>query len=246
MQNYPNQYPNQAPPNYSGQYPNPSSSTDYLQQPPPNYQQSPNQQQYGQQLPQQPMYQPPKKKTPKLLIFAITGFVVVGLLLCGIIGVAASRTSGSNTGTLTSGTTPGATAQATAPTTSQQHFKVGDTVTVGSWKVVVNSFAVKTGSAYETPQKDAFVAVNISLTNTSSQEQNLSSLLSFKFKGADGTEYTETFVSTASPSPNGKVESGGTSKGDLVYDVPSDQKTFTLAFSPEVFSGGQTIWDLSL
>ncbi len=166
--------------------------------------------------------------------FFVAVLAIVGALLaCG-------SSSATNTGT-TTGSTPGSTAQ------TASHFKVGDTVTVGNtWKVVVNTFATNAGGSYDAPKKGGFVVVNISLTNISKDEQNVSSLLDFKFKGTDGTEYNDIYLSTASPSPNGKVAAGDVTKGDLAYDVPTDQKAFTLSFAPDITSSGQSIWDLSL
>jgi hypothetical protein len=205
--------------------------------PPPDYQQYP--------LP--PQYQPPPpqpKKKPNKLVGIAVAFVIVII----VIAVAANGNhSNSNTGTVS---TPGAntTPVSTQASTNQnQHFKVGDVVTVGSdWKATVNSITTNPGSAYEQPQKGVFVVVNISLTNISNKEQDLSSLLSFKFKASDGTEYHETFLVGTDPSPNGKVEAGGITKGDLVYDVPTSANSFTLSFAPDPFSSGQTIWDLNL
>ena len=168
----------------------------------------------------------------KHMLFLVPLCVIIGALLaCGA--------SDTNTGT---STTP----SANTPTTSK-HFTVGETVKVGdTWQVVVNSVKTNAGDQFVKPTKGTFVVVNISLKNISSKEQNLSSMLGFKFKGTDGTAYNETYLTGAAPSPNGKVEAGGITRGDLVYDVPTDQKSFTLAFSPDTFSGGQTIWDVKL
>jgi hypothetical protein len=68
-------------------------------------------------------------------------------------------------------------------------------------------------------------------------------------QGSDGTAYTEAITGNlagVSPAPDGKVEAGGVTKGDFVYDVPTSLQKFTLAFTPDIASSGQTIWDLSL
>jgi hypothetical protein len=171
----------------------------------------------------------------KKLLFLVPLCIIIVELL------AACGSTSANTGT-TSTSTAGNT-----PPARPQHFKVGDTVTVGSnWKVVVNGIATNAGDDFSKPQKGVFVVVNVSLTNISNQEQNVSSILNFKFKGSDGTAYTETYLQGAAPSPNGKVAVGDVTKGDLVYDVPADQKAFTLSFAPDITSAGQTIWNLNL
>ena len=61
--------------------------------------------------------------------------------LCVIIGALLACGASTNTGTTTGNTTPAATPGA--------HFKVGDTVTVGStWKAVVNSVKTDDGGQY--------------------------------------------------------------------------------------------------
>lgn len=157
--------------------------------------------------------------------------LIAALLACG--------NSDVNTGTTSA--TPGSTA------TTNKHFAVKDTVKVGNdWEVVVNSVKTDPGSDYVKPTKGRFALVNVTLKNVSGKEQNLSSLLSFKFKDANGVSYTETILPGTAPSPNGKVEAGGKSTGDLVYDIPADQKAFTLSFDPDAFASGQTIWDITL
>lgn len=162
---------------------------------------------------------------------------MVLLAACGDTGNA-----GTLTGTQTAGTP-------TATPATAKHFHVGDTVTVGStWKVVINSVKTNPGDGQFNIPKGQYVLIDITLTNTSNQEQNLSAL-NFKMRGTDGTEYTDAFVSGlagVSPEPTGKVEAGLPAKGDFAYDVPKNVTSFTFAFSPEAFSSGATVWDLNL
>src|SRR5947207_15816987 len=119
----------------------------------------------------------------KRLFFLAPLCIIIGTLLaCG--------ESTNNTGTTNGKNTPAATPAA--------HFKVGDNVTVGSiWKATVNSITTNPGDDFSKPQKGAFVVINISLTNVSNAEQNISSLLNFNFTGPDGTEYTEAYINSA-------------------------------------------------
>jgi len=165
-------------------------------------------------------------------------------LLLALLAVvfAACGTSSSNTGTIAT-STPGATA------TQATHFKVGDTVTVGNvWKVVVNSITTDNGGSYSSLKSgDIYAVIDISMTNVSSSEQTVSSLLMFTFKDSTGQKYNESFDPNVNgASPNGKVATGDTLRGLLVYEVPEAQKHFTLAFAPNITASGQTIWDLSL
>ncbi len=221
-QQYPPNYPQPLPPQYQGQ-----PLQGYPQQPPPQYPQRPSK----------------KKGHPFLVGCGILAAIVVLLVIIGTVASVGSRSS-PNTGTTTD---TGANTTPTQNVATAKHFKVGDAVTIGStWKAVVSSFKANAGTAYEKPRNGTYAVVNISLTNISGSEQTLSSLLEFKFQGSDGTAYTETILTGTAPSPNGKVEAGGVTRGDLVYDVPTSVKSFTLSFEQDLLSAGQTIWDLNL
>ena len=167
-------------------------------------------------------------------LFALC-IIVAALIACG--------ESTSNTGSTSAPN--GAT-----PAQAAKHFKVGDTVTVGTaWKVVVNSIVANAGDQFNTPTKGTYIVVDVSLTNISSQEQTISSLANFTMRGSDGTEYTEAITGNlagVNPPPDGKVEAGSPVKGDFVYDVPTTAKAFTLSFTPDITSAGATIWDLNV
>lgn len=174
----------------------------------------------------------------KFLVPALV--ILAALLACG---------ESSNTGTLANGNTPGSNTSNT-PTSAPiaKHFKVGDTVIVGNnaFKVVVNSITTNQGSQYESP-KGVFVVIDVTLTNTSSKEYDLSSY-NFTLKNTDGTRYDAQYVTLdgVSEMPTGKIVPGDVAKGDLVYDVPVSAKSFTFSFAPDTFGSGQTTWDLSL
>lgn len=169
-------------------------------------------------------------------------------VLCILIGLAilagsllACGSSSDNTGTAT---TPGAT---TAPA---KHFKVGDTVKVGdTWQITVNGVQALTNDGdFNKPQKadDVFLAVDVTVKNISSSEQNISSALNFSLKGADGTKYNQTILTSQPAAPDGKVEAGDQDKGDLAYEVPASVKSFVLSFQADIVSSGETQWDLSV
>ncbi len=46
--------------------------------------------------------------------------------------------------------------------------------------------------------------------------------------------------------PDGKVESGNLLRGQLTYEVPKTQKSFTFSFEADIISSGQTLWNLSV
>jgi hypothetical protein len=155
--------------------------------------------------------------------------------------VACGGSSSSNTGTAVTPTSTSA--ASTAPST--QHFKVGQTVKVGdTWEVTINSAKTSEGEQFLTPPAGHhYLIVDVTLKNISSQEQNVSSALNFTLQDSTGQKYTETILPGKTP-PDGKVEANSPLRGQLSYEVPTDQKAFTLAFEANIISGGQTNWDI--
>ena len=160
--------------------------------------------------------------------------------LCVIIGALLACGASTNTGTTTGNTTPAATPGA--------HFKVGDTVTVGStWKAVVNSVKTDDGGQYSALKPgNTYLVVDISLTNLSDKEQNVSSALNFTLQDSTGQKYTESIDPNAGATLDGKVSVGSPLRGVIAYEVPSSTKSFVLNFVPDITGTGQTTWDLSL
>jgi Domain of unknown function (DUF4352) len=159
-------------------------------------------------------------------------FIVGTLVACGE----------SNTGTPAGNTTPQPSPQ------PAQHFKVNDVVKVGSnWQVTVNSVKTDTGGQYSALKTgNVYLLVDVSMVNISNKEQSTSSLADWKLTGTDGQSYNASFFSGAPTAPDGKVEAGSPAKGTLTYEVPASVKNFKLAFTPSLFTSGQTIWDLTV
>lgn len=168
--------------------------------------------------------------------------IVLGVLALAL-AVWACGSSTANTGTKSSGnstSTPSGGSKS-----GNQHFKVGDQVNVGNtYTVTVNSVKTSAGDDVFQPKTgNTFLIVDVTLKNTSSKEQDLSSILQFTLKDSTGQKYDETVVSNATP-PDGKLAAGDTVRGQLAYEVPASMHDFTLAFEADITSSGQTIWDL--
>ncbi len=164
-----------------------------------------------------------------LLVFALTALFIL----------ACSGSDAANTGTATNGTV-------TAPAT-KSHFKVGQQVKVGdTWLITVNSAKTNKGTDFDQPKQGSiYLVIDVSMKNLSSKEEDVSSLAQFSLKDATGQQYTEAITSFGH-SLDGKVEAGGLLRGQLIYEVPTSQHQFTLAFESDLLSSGQTIWDISL
>lgn len=172
---------------------------------------------------------------------ALRRFLPVLALLFATAGVILACGGADNAGSTTSGGS-----STNAPSAS--HFKVGSQVKVGdTWVVTVNSAKLHAATEFDQPKAgNTYLVFDITFKNVSTQEQSLSSLLQLKLQDATGQNYTETITSFAKTPPDGKVEAGSLSRGEIVYEIPKAQKAFTLAFEADIVSGGQTIWDIKL
>ena len=190
---------------------------------------------------------PPKKKSRRGLWIAIGVVVVVLLAIC--VGVAAILNNAAKTvqtslnTTLTSVATSLPTSAAT--TTTSQHFKVGQVVKVNdTWQVTVNSVKTSNGEQFLTPSAgNTYFIVDVTVKNLSGQQQTISSAINFSLQDATGQKYTETILTGETP-PDGTVGSNALLRGQLTYEVPTSQTSFTFNFEPDIISGSQTVWDL--
>ena len=167
--------------------------------------------------------------------------IVFGVLALAL-ALWACGSSTTNTGTKSSGNS---TSTQSGSKSGNQHFKVGDQVNVGNtYMVTVNSVKTNGGDDVSQPKAgNTFLVVDVTLKNTSSKEQNVSSLLQFTLKDSTGQKYDETILSSTTP-PDGKLEAGDVLRGQIPYEVPASMHDFTLAFEADITSSGQTVWDL--
>lgn len=179
---------------------------------------------------------PTRSRANKLRIIPILGLF---FSLAAVVMACGSTTD--NVGTSTTGSS-------SASTSSAQHFKVGDQVKVGStWVVTVNSAKTHGPTDMDQPKSgDTYLVLDVTFKNVTSSEQNLSTLLQLSLKDSTGQKYDETITTFASQSPDGKVAAGDLARGQVVYEVPSAQKSFTLAFESDIVSSGQVLWDINL
>ncbi len=204
------------------------------------------------------MFPPPQQQTPKKNsrrgLWIVLGVIVVLLLVFGgIVAFIANGANSANTVAPTQVATVGATQ--VSPTTivqsqativsGNQHFKVGQVVKVNTtWLVTINSVKTMSGNTFSTPTAgNTYFIVDVTLNNLSKQEQNVSSALNFSLVDATGQKYTETILIGETP-PDGKVGANSLMHGQLTYEVPTTQSSFTFTFEPDLIAGALTVWDL--
>jgi hypothetical protein len=173
------------------------------------------------------------------------GIAIVSLL--GVVGVLIACSASSNTASAISGGST-ATAGSVGSKSSQgtSHFKVGQQVKLGNYIVTANSFVTNPGDDFSQPKSgNEFVVVDVTIKNTSTSPEDISSLLNFTFQDSTGQKYDETIISSLT-APDGTIPAGGLLRGQLPYEVPATQKSFTLIFQPDAFGTDQAVWNLSL
>ena len=155
------------------------------------------------------------KKILGILVLVVTA---AGILACG----GASTTATTVQGTVTS-----------AP--QAKHFKVGDQVKVGVWVVTVNSATTSAGDDLDQPKNGQYLILDITFKNTDSTTQTISSIIQFQFQDSTGQKYDDqiTGLSGVTP-PDGDVQAGSQTRGQVVYDVPTSQHAFPFTFTPDI------------
>jgi len=186
------------------------------------------------------------------VLIGLGGFVALVIVIAmATAGGGGSTTQPSQSSSSSGGTSAPATQPANPPATNPapataQHHQVGEVVnTPAGWQVTVNSVKTSQGDELFTPKAgNTYLVVDVTLKNTTTEQQPVSSLLQFSIKDATGQEYNQALApSDVTSTPDGKVEAGGILRGQLAYEVPTSQHQFTFAFQPS-FGSDQVIWDV--
>jgi len=140
-----------------------------------------------------------------------------------------------------SGGSDGSKAQAATKT---EKYKIGDTVKIGDVQVKLNKVLKLKNTEFEKPQdsNNMFVAVDLTVTNTSSEAQAVSSLLQLSVKDADGYAASQSFHSKAKPMPEGELAPGAKASGQVVYEVAKKAKGLELVYDASLLGTGQVVW----
>jgi len=139
------------------------------------------------------------------------------------------------------------TAQPTTQPTQPGGNTIGKAVQVGNtWVVTVNNVKTSPGSEFTKPKSgNIFIVVDVSVKNISSSDQSVSSLLMFNLKNATGQLYTEAFTEFTNP-PDGTVTPNSLLRGQLVYEVPSTDHTFTFSFQSDSSGSDIIEWNVKV
>lgn len=243
------------PPSY---YPTSYPPTQYNTTPPPYAPQS----QYGYQGgPGYPPPTPPRKSNSRLIM--IIAGIVLAILVIGGGAYALGHQGGTNatttptpaadSNTPATGSTPAAgdtpTSSGITPTsqTTTGNGKVGQAVQAGpNYAVTVNSVKTSSGDSVFSPKSgNTYLVIDVTVKNTSSSSQDVSSLINFELQDATGQKYTEAFTDIGTPPDQTGLAPGGLIRGQLVYEVPTSMHQFTLSYVDLLGDGTLATWSLT-
>lgn len=123
----------------------------------------------------------------------------------------------------------------------EQNLQIGDSVNFDGLKITLNEARIEEGGEFDEPENDQFVVVNLTVENTTDEEQVVSSILNVELKDSENYSYSTTILLEGTKGQlDGSVEPGGSLRGDIPFDVPQSEE-YQLHFS-DPFKSGKAIW----
>lgn len=129
-----------------------------------------------------------------------------------------------------------------------QIFKVGDIVEVKNFKITVNGVRTSNGGDFMAPEEgNVFFFADVTIENTSKEEQPISSLLMFSIVDQDGRKYDISIgaMTEAKGQLDGTVGAGRKITGEYAVEVPKDLTGLELQFDSSLITGKQVIVSLN-
>lgn len=170
-------------------------------------------------------------------------WVLVVIAVFIIVGASGSSTTpqkvGSNSGT------PAPTAQ----DSQQSVYKVGDQIKLGSSVITVNSVSVSRGGQFSKPQSgNEWVNVNLTIQNTGSSQQYVTTMGQMFVRDADGNSYqvavTDKMMENPNNSLDGAVIANSKRTGWVGFEVPQGATGLQFQYNGSIFGGGTVVVDL--
>lgn len=204
-------------------------------------------------LPNQPLFQPqpPKKRGHNGLWITLGAVVAMVALLSFAIGwqnrsqLAISKLSTSATSGHQRQPTPVVNTPIPQPTLVIN--AIGKAVVVDStWTITVNSAKTNAGDPFSMPGVgNTYLVVDITVKNTSKHYQDMASGLQLVLKDSAGRKYMETITDFATP-PDGSIKFGEFLRGQLAYEIPATEHTFSYYFQADSEGTDLTEWTLKV
>ena len=182
---------------------------------------------------------PKKKPFYKKVWFWVIAIIVL-LIIIG---------SGSNTPTKVGSNASSSTDTSNQPQTATT-YKVGDNIKLGDSILTVNSVSISHGADYMTPSAgNEWIDLNVTIQNTASTQQNVTTLGQMFLKDAGGNSYqiavTDKQLSNPSNSLDGTIIANSKRTGWVGFEVPQGDKGLQFQYNGSMFGGdGSIVVDL--
>jgi hypothetical protein len=138
---------------------------------------------------------------------------------------------------------------ATTKTDEQTTYKVGDQIKLGSSVITVNSVSVSHGGQFSKPQSgNEWVNVNLTIQNTGSSQQYVTTLGQMFVRDAQGNSYQVAVTDKVMENPNnsldGAVIANSKRTGWVGFEVPQGATGLQFQYNGSMFGGGTVVVDL--
>ena len=199
----------------------------------------------GYSAPQEPVRSAWSQK--RLFQMGLAGVVSV-VLIASLVGVLIGYVIHGGGGSSQTGNSADP-AQSAPEVANMTHHQIGETASAnGTWDVTASEVRTQKPDEVNQTQKanDVYLMISVTLKNTSSEPQTVSSLIQFALLGSDGTRINEAvYIGDNVSEPSGTASSGSSITGTLVYEIGPGAATYQIEF----LSGHgvpQAIWDVKV
>ena len=115
-------------------------------------------------------------------------------------------------------------------------YGVGDTIDFGGVQYTLNSVTtVLEDGISSPPSEDVYLVLDLTISNTTSEEFISSSLLGFDIKGSDAYTYDLAIFVDTKGSLDVSIPAGDVARGQIAFDVPL-LDSYRLSVTPDFFS----------
>lgn len=161
--------------------------------------------------------------------------IVILLLLVGASGSSSSK-GGEN-------------GAASVPPAQQQTYKVGDQIKLGSSVITVNSVSMSSGGEFGKPSAgNEWLNLNITIQNTSSSQQYVTTLGQMFVRDGQGNSYqvavTDKTIDNPNSSLDGAIIANSKRTGWVGFEIPKGATGLQFQYNGSEWGGGTVLVDL--
>lgn len=170
-------------------------------------------------------------KEKKSLLTKIFGFGCLGIIVIIIIVAVATSKGGSTTST-PSGSSSSSSSQ------QKSEYAVGEEITQDGIALTVTDVQrnYSSGNQFDTPESGKeYVRVNLKLVNSSSSTKSYNEF-DFKVQTSTGNRINSTISLVPNALNSGDLVAGGSVTGNIVFEVPKDDKGLKLVYNGSLWS----------